>query len=252
MHPTYCRQQFPGNPISVRIQTILEPVIDQIALVVACPQRDGRMLAQLPDNRLRLMPHHPMKFRSIRIKSAPHHKIMPNQNSLPVTAVIELLAFIDSAAPDPNHIAIELCRIVQNQVVTFGIAGMQSIRRDMVRSKNSDRKSIHNKLEIRFRRIGGTLRPFQFNASDPERQMLFRQRFPGRCQQDYRNSIKVRLSIIARPPQLRRRNFPGKISLIRPERKCFFPMISTADSRNFHQQFSRIRQCRSYRLQVQT
>ena len=61
------------------------------------------------------------------------HEILPDQDALTVAKLIEIVVFVDAAAPDPEHVHIDVDRVLDRALVGFGSdAGQEAVAGDVV------------------------------------------------------------------------------------------------------------------------
>ena len=117
-------------------------------LVVATPQRQAGAVPQAPDILLRLHSHVLGKGVLFGVDSASEDKILPDQDAVPVTQIIEAFFLVESAAPHPQHIHVG-CRRIRNQAFHISVAdaGWHGIGRDPVGSLGKDWHTVNHERE---------------------------------------------------------------------------------------------------------
>ena len=133
------------------------------------------------------------------IHRAREHEILPNQQPFFVAKIIEVFHFIDSAAPNADHVHLGLHRARQ-QMVIVGAADFtdKTVRRDPVRALGKNRASVDRELKGFSELIRMTVERdcSQTDASVPAIQDLVSLR-------EFEPHIVEGLSAVAvRPPQL--------------------------------------------------
>lgn len=106
-------QHAAGQQIVRRLLKIPPPAVRGVALVVTAPERQRRMVAQLPDHGFRLVFHHPQKPFILRRDLAAEHEILPDHQSALVAAAEELLSLVDVPSPAADHVAAKFAKKLQ-------------------------------------------------------------------------------------------------------------------------------------------
>ena len=90
-----------------------------------------------------------------RVQRAGEHEILPHQQPELVAQVVEILALVDAAAPDPHHVHVGLGRAAQVPlVVGAGQPGDETVRGNPVGALGEDRPAVDDKLERFAPRVG--------------------------------------------------------------------------------------------------
>src|SRR5947209_8154824 len=76
--------------------------------IVTTPDNDARMITQARDVVDGFMPDIVEKFRGGRVHAASEHKFLPQQNSHLVASVIKVVALVNSAAPNTQHVHVRI------------------------------------------------------------------------------------------------------------------------------------------------
>ena len=96
--PEACRQSLFPAPM-------LPPRLD---LIVAAPDDDARMISQPRHVIEGFMPDVIQKLRSCWIHAAGEHEFLPDQNSHFIARIVKIVALVDAAAPDAQHVHVRL------------------------------------------------------------------------------------------------------------------------------------------------
>ena len=105
-------------------------------------------MAQPPDLILRLGPRAGHEGVVGRVKRAGEHEILPHEQPQLVAQIVEILAFVDAAAPDPHHVHVRLDRTAQVAlVIGAGQPGDETVRGNPVGPLGEDRPAVDDELE---------------------------------------------------------------------------------------------------------
>ena len=132
-----------------------------MVLIVAAPDSNAWMVAQADDIVDGFLTDILQTFCCHRICAASEHEVLPNQNAVFVTKVVEKIILVDAAAPDTEHIHVGIDRIEDCLFVALGGDTRQEvILWNVVGSFGKKRFAVQFEIERRSR--------FIFVANDAE------------------------------------------------------------------------------------
>ena len=140
----------------------------------------------------------------LRNVAAGKHEVLPDQNALAVTEVIEQVSFVKSAAPDAQEIAVSVfCQ--RQQALVFFVADRagKAVHRNPVAAPDENVRVIDAQLEaqrVRARRL-----LHQPDLAECQRSARFADRFARAVERDL-VAIQRLCAVAVRPPELRRFN----------------------------------------------
>lgn len=104
-----------------------------LILVVAAPVDHAGVVAQAFDVVDGLQTHVLQQRPFGRVDRAGVHEILPDQDALAVAKLIEEVVFVDAAAPDPEHVHVDVDRVPDRAFVGLaGDAGQEAVAGDVV------------------------------------------------------------------------------------------------------------------------
>ena len=172
-----------------------------VTFVVARPQGDGGMVTQTAHGSFRLGAQDPVEILILGIVGASHHEVVPQHDAFPVAEIVENIRFIDAAAPDAQHIAVQIRRHFHNFHQAVGVPEVHGVRRDMIGAEDADRLAVDDELEIRSLALGPDRIGKEPDLADAGSETLLRQHLPGRFADKTCGAlVEIGLAVVAGPP----------------------------------------------------
>ena len=202
--PQNARQSLAADAVAGGIRRVLAPMARDrtVLLVVGAPERKARMRPEPHDYRPRLIRDGLRKGIVLPRFHVAHHEVLPDQNAVPVAEIIERIRFIDPAAPDANHVAVQVHEHVEAFLEMLRIARVEGVHGRPVAAVHIDRRPVYDEAK----RAGILLRmPVgAFEAHRPEADLadVARQDATVAVEQFRRGVVKFRLPGGARPPEV--------------------------------------------------
>ena len=109
------------------------------AFVVAAPESDAGVVAQALHLMDHLLPDECKEVVAVRVDGAGEHHILPDENTLLVAEVVEILVFVKAASPDAQTVHVGFDRIGEQGVIPgAGVGFGAGIHRDPVSTLGED------------------------------------------------------------------------------------------------------------------
>ena len=173
----------------------------RIDLVVARPQRQRRMVAQLADDEFRLGADRVAEFAVLRIQEAGQGEILPDQHSVRVAKLEEGMILVDVAAPAAQHVAVEVERHGKGLLKPRGVAAVQRVERHPVAPFDVDPAVVHVKGEVPLAGAAGHGGAAEADGADTDPLPVLRQHPAGFVEQPQFGFVAVGTAGAARPPE---------------------------------------------------
>ena len=150
-----------------------------ITFIIASPEDDASMMSEPLNCGFRLLFQNLPEGIIFRVTAASHHKVLPDEDSFAAAALIEFFGLINSAAPDTNHIAIQIQSHVNDGIISLFAFGMKTISGDVITSEDTDRNFVDIKLEIGVRSSSYHGVMMEADPPDPCFKLFFCKDFTG-------------------------------------------------------------------------
>ena len=195
------RDYLAADNVPVRIDTELRKHPEQgvVILVVARPDRDARMAAELQHHLPYFIADLGSELFALRIYDSRHREILPYHYALTVAPVVERLVFIDVSAPAADHVAVQVGDHVYRAVHPLVVAAVEAVERHPVSAAGEYLLAVYIEAEA-----PGSV-PVDVSHLQPDRPETH---FPGVGREDLaavvrkgdRTVVQGRIPISFRPP----------------------------------------------------
>ena len=109
--PQHFRQNFTAYAIVIRIEFGVKrkPVMRHVVFVVSAPERHAGVMAQAVDYHLCFLARLFQEIICLWVKGAAEHEVVPHHDSQFVASIVKCIRFVNTATPDSEHIAVQVC-----------------------------------------------------------------------------------------------------------------------------------------------
>ena len=168
-----------------------------VALVVARPQQDRGVIAQLAHHLGRFLLQRVDQPGHVRIGAAGHREILPDQDAVSVAQVEELVILVDVAAPAAHDVAARVLKQRKRRGHAFGVPAVHRVHGHPVAAHQHHRRVDHLELAL-VARLHHLIDHDRAQADG----LLEAVHDLALAQQLQLHAVQVLLAVIARPPQL--------------------------------------------------
>ena len=146
--PNHRRQHLSCENIIVGIAAESSAVRKLIHLIISGPQQNTGVLTQSSHYRRCFCAKHLAHPLILRIQPTGHHKVLPDQNAVLITEIIQIIIFVNIAAPQPNGVTANLIQQLTSLWQTLPVSGVERIHRHKICTQNKNFFSVYEKLEF--------------------------------------------------------------------------------------------------------
>ena len=126
------RQHLPGENIVIRIPAEGGTVRKLIHLIISGPQQNTGVLTQSSHDRRRFCKKHLAHPIILGIQPTGHHKVLPDQNAVLIAEIIQIIIFVNIAAPQPNGVTANILQQLAGFGQALPISGVERIHRHKI------------------------------------------------------------------------------------------------------------------------
>ena len=130
--PNHRRQHLPCENIVIGISAESDTVRKLVYLIIAGPQQNAGVLTQSSHHRRRFCKKHLAHPIILRIQPTGHHKVLPDQNAVLIAEIIQIIIFVNIAAPQPNGVTANILQQLTGFGQTLPISGVERIHRHKI------------------------------------------------------------------------------------------------------------------------
>ena len=189
-------------PVGVGVETgdgAAQRVID---LVVAGPERDGRVAAELQHDGLGLVPDAPAEALVLGIGVAGEGEVLPDHDAVAVAEFIEAVVLIHVAAPAAYHVAVQVRAERDGLVHPLRVAAVEGVQRHPVGAVDEDGLPVDDEAEAPGRLREVDFVEIELHLADADPLLVHGQDGAVVGDQFAAGVVQGRLAVATRPPEV--------------------------------------------------